>query len=520
MTTRSKLQLRIEWRGSIVKSTATSYGYIVPERVEKPIKPAVMGFLRWLIWFEYIVALLINDALMTLLAFRVAYLIRFEWTIPVFRLEAMSSQPYYSSLSIILVPIWLMIFAAFGLYRRQNLLGGTEEYALVARGTTIGMLVLIIFGFLEPEFLVARAWLLMAWGLSFIFTAIGRFILRRVIYLLRRRGFFVSLALIVGANDEGISLARQLRNWRTSGLEVIGFVDKKLKPGTVLFEDIRVLGSTSHLDEVIRDYGVEELILASSAISSHDKMLEIFQRYGVDSRVNVRMSSGLYEIITTGLTVREFAYVPLVGINKVRLTGMNRLIKYLFDYSVASLGIIVASPFMLMIAIAIKLDSPGPVIHRRRVMGVNGRQFDAFKFRTMHKNGRDILDQHPELQTELAEKHKIKRDPRVTRVGRVLRRLSLDELPQALNVLKGDMSLVGPRMISPDEIEKYEKWDINLLTVRPGLTGLWQVSGRSDISYKDRVSLDMHYIRNYSIWLDLQILWRTLPAVIQGRGAY
>ena len=515
-----ELQLRIEWRGFIVKPTASNYGYLVPERIERPIKPAVTSILRWLIWAEYILALLINDALMSLLAFRVAYLIRFEWTVPIFRLEVLPSQPYYSSLSIMLVPVWLVIFAAYGLYRRQNLLGGTEEYALVARGTTIGLLVLIIFGFLEPEFLIARAWLLMAWGFSLIFTAFGRFFLRRAVYLLRRRGFFVSPALIVGANDEGISLARQLRNWHTSGLNVIGFVDKKLKPGTVLFEDIRVLGNTSHLDDVIQAYDVEELILASSAISSHDKMLEIFQRYGVDSKVHVRMSSGLYEIITTGLTVKEFAYVPLVGINKVRLTGMNRLIKYISDYCAATLGIILAAPFLLLIAIAIKLDSPGPVFHRRRVMGVNGRQFDAFKFRTMHVNGQAVLEMHPELQSELAENHKIKRDPRVTRVGRVLRRFSLDELPQAFNVLKGEMSLVGPRMISPDEIEKYEKWDINLLTVRPGLTGLWQVSGRSDISYKDRVSLDTHYIRNYSIWLDLQILWRTLPAVIKGKGAY
>ncbi|HSF82894.1 MAG TPA: exopolysaccharide biosynthesis polyprenyl glycosylphosphotransferase, partial [Anaerolineales bacterium] len=256
------------------------------------------------------------------------------------------------------------------------------------------------------------------------------------------------------------------------------------------------------------------------AISSHDKMLEIFQRYGVNNKVNVRMSSGLYEIITTGLTVKEFAYVPLVGVNKVRLTGANRVFKYLLDYSLVIPGLICAAPFLLLIAIAIKLDSPGPVFHRRRVMGVNGRQFDAFKFRTMHVNGQDILKMHPELQSELAENHKLKKDPRVTRIGGVLRRFSLDELPQVINVLKGDMSLVGPRMISPEEIDKYEKWDINLLTIRPGLTGLWQVSGRSDISYQERVSMDMHYIRNYSVWLDMQILWRTLPAVIKGKGAY
>lgn len=503
-----------------MKPSAPGMKSLAPGKNMEKNKPVDRPIVRWLIWVEYILALLVNDALMSLLAFRLAYLVRFEIAIPIFHLEVIPFQPYYSSLSVILLPVLLLIFAAFGLYRRQNLLGGTDEYSLVARSTTIGMLILVVFGFLEPEFIIARGWLLLAWGFSFLLISLGRFLLRRVIYFLRYRGYFVSSALIVGANDEGLSLARQLRSWKTSGLNVIGFVDKKLKPGTLLFDDVRVLGSTEQLDNVVRDYDVEELILASSAISSHDKMLEIFQHYGVDSKVNVRMSSGLYEIITTGLTVREFAYVPLVGVNKVRLTGVNRLVKIMLDYLVVVPGLILISPLLLLIAILIKLGSPGPVLHRRRVMGVNGREFDAFKFRTMHCNGDDILAEHPALQEELAKTHKLKTDPRVTRVGKVIRRLSFDELPQLINILKGDMSLVGPRMISPAEIEEYEKWDINLLTVRPGLTGLWQVSGRSDVSYKERVQLDMHYIRNYSVWLDLQILWRTIPVVIKGRGAY
>ncbi len=135
-------------------------------------------------------------------------------------------------------------------------------------------------------------------------------------------------------------------------------------------------------------------------------------------------------------------------------------------------------------------------------------------------NGDDLLAAHPDLQAELAANHKLKNDPRVTRIGRILRRTSLDELPQLFNVLRREMSLVGPRMISPIEISKYNQWDMNLLTVPPGITGLWQVSGRSDISYEERVRLDMHYIRNWTIWLDLELLFQTLPAVIKGRGAY
>jgi lipopolysaccharide/colanic/teichoic acid biosynthesis glycosyltransferase len=175
---------------------------------------------------------------------------------------------------------------------------------------------------------------------------------------------------------------------------------------------------------------------------------------------------------------------------------------------------------MLLIAIAIRLDSPGPIIYRRRVMGVNRRQFDAYKFRTMHTNGDELLAAQPELQERLNKQHKLKNDPRVTRMGRFLRSSSLDELPQLFNVLRYEMSLVGPRMISPPEMKMYNHWAFNLLTVRPGITGLWQVSGRSDISYEARVRLDMHYIRNWTIWLDLHILFRTLPAIIKRRGAY
>jgi len=166
------------------------------------------------------------------------------------------------------------------------------------------------------------------------------------------------------------------------------------------------------------------------------------------------------------------------------------------------------------------LSSPGPVIHKRLVMGLNGKQFHAFKFRTMVINGDEMLDKYPELKDELARNHKLRNDPRITRIGTLLRKFSLDELPQLFNVIRREMSLVGPRMISPEEVSMYKQFDMNLLTVLPGITGVWQVSGRSDISYEERVRLDMYYIRNWSIWLDLQLLYQTIPAVLNGRGAY
>lgn len=453
-------------------------------------------------------------------AFWIAFSIRFKLSISVFQLDANPSIDFYRTLSIILIPIWLVLFVSFGLYNRRNLLGGTIEYARIFNATTAGLILVTFFSFLFPDFIIARGWLLLSWILSFFFTALGRFSFRRLIYQLRTRGYFLSSAIIIGANNEGVSLAEQLTQWKTSGLRVVGFVDEKLPSETSVYRQMRVLGSVGQLEEIIKRYDIEELILASSSITSRDCVTEIFCNYGVSSTVNVRMSSGLYEVITTGLNVKEFAYVPLVGINKVRMTGLDQLLKSLLDYSVSIPILILGFPLFALIALVIKLDSPGPVIHRRRVLGIHGREFDAFKFRTMYINGDQILDAHPELKAELAKNHKLKNDPRVTRIGNMLRKFSFDEFPQIINVLKRDMSLVGPRMISPQELGEYEKWYLNLLTVRPGITGHWQVSGRSDVSYEERVRLDMYYIRNWTIWFDLQLLLQTIPAVLRRRGAY
>jgi exopolysaccharide biosynthesis polyprenyl glycosylphosphotransferase len=484
------------------------------------INQATSSVPRHLQWRLFTASLVVSDIVMAGLAFRLAFYMRFELSLFFFYQNIRPHYSFYERLVLFLIPAWLVIFLVLGLYDRQKLLGGTKEYSQVFNGVTIGMVLLIAIGFLDPTFVFARGWLLLAWFFSFIFVSIGRFILRRIVYTLRRRGYFLTTAVIVGANNEGLSLAEQLMGWRASGFHIVGFIDKKLPPGTHLMRHLHVLGPVESLDTIIDHYQVEELILASSAISSRDKMLEIFQKYGISSDINVRMSSGLYEIITTGLTVKEFAYVPLVGVNKVRMTGVDEVLKLILDYILTLGALIVVLPLMGVISLAVKLNSAGPVLHRRRVMGVNGCQFDAFKFRTMYVNGDDLLAGRPDLRAELARNFKLKQDPRVTRVGAFLRKTSMDELPQLFNVLRREMSLVGPRIITPVEVEKYNKWDLNLMTVRPGITGLWQVSGRSDVSYEERVRLDMHYIRNWSIWLDLQILFQTIPAVIKRRGAY
>jgi lipopolysaccharide/colanic/teichoic acid biosynthesis glycosyltransferase len=199
---------------------------------------------------------------------------------------------------------------------------------------------------------------------------------------------------------------------------------------------------------------------------------------------------------------------------------IQRSLKRWIDILSAFILLILLSPFLVVISIAIRLDSSGPIIFLRRVLGVDGREFDALKFRTMIVNADEWLQDHPELWAEYQANIKLKDDPRITRVGQWLRKLSLDELPQLVNVLRGEMSLVGPRMISPDELVKYGDVAQQRLTVCPGITGLWQVSGRQDVSYDERIRLDLAYINNWSIWLDLKILLQTIPTVLGRKGAY
>jgi exopolysaccharide biosynthesis polyprenyl glycosylphosphotransferase len=465
------------------------------------------------------VGLLGLDATMLLAAFGTAYGIRFltDWSF--FRPDAAESPAFYGSLVVALLPLWLLVFLVVGLYNEHNLLGGTREYALVFNGVSAGMLLVVFASFLYPGFVVARAWLLLSWLLAFVFVAVARFWVRRLVYVLRTRGYFLSPALIVGVSDEALALAEQLVSWRTSGLHVLGFVTPGPSVGQRVFRNLYVVGGLGDLEGMIDRFRVEEIVIATSALSRAE-LVDLFRRFASRSNVQLRLSSGLFEVVTTGIEVKELAYVPLVNVHPVRLTGVDVVLKTLLDYSIAIAVCVLLSPLYLALALAVRLDSPGPILHRRRVLGLGGREFDALKFRTMYNDGEAILARHTALQDELSRSHKLRHDPRVTRVGRLLRRFSLDELPQLFNVLLGQMSVVGPRMISPAEHSEYHQWDMNLLTVRPGITGLWQVSGRSEVSYQERVQLDMSYIRNWTIWLDLQILLQTLPAVLRGRGAY
>lgn len=496
----------------------------------EPTRLAALPLSRPARRFIIVGTLLLGDTLVLLAAFALSYLVRFVW-LPH---NAPITLPVYTRILLVTVPAWLLLFAAFRLYDRYTLFGGLQEYAALFNAVTVGAVALmIVFFFRREDLLVSRGWLALAWFLALLFLLPWRFAFRRFIYSLRRRGHFLAPALVVGANAEGRALAEQLRDWSSSGLYLTGFVDPGLPANAPVPlaapagaggpsaspAVYRVLGGLSDLPRLVRERQVEEVIVAPTALT-REQLLAVFADLTPHPDLQLRLSSGLFELLTTGLRVKELAFVPLIEVNKTRITGLDAFLKGALDLLGAAFGLLVLAPLFLVLAVAIRLDSPGPAFYRRRVMGANNTQFDAFKFRTMRCDGDALLAARPDLRRELARSHKLKDDPRITRLGRFLRKTSLDELPQLANVLLGQMSLVGPRMISPPEMAEYGAWGLNLLTVKPGLTGLWQVSGRSDVSYAERVRLDMYYIRNWTLWLDLYLLLATLPAVLRKKGAY
>ncbi len=463
------------------------------------------------------IGLVLTDALALAAAFRLAYWVRFELGVTVAP-EVPADAAAYGAITVFLIPLWLVVFKLFSLYDPQSKVGGIVESSKAFNACTLATMLVVLATFVFPGFVVARMWVASLWLFSFLLVAANRFVARRVVYACRRHGYLVAPAAIVGTNEEARSLATFLSEWPTSGVLTRGFIATGSHGGDDA-EALPIVGTVDQIEAIVEQQGIEELIVAITGLG-REQLLELCER--VDPLpVQLRLSSGLYELLTTRVTVQTLGTMPLMSVQKGRLHDGKALLKRALDLAVAGLVLAVAWPVILVSAIAIRLDSAGPILYRRRVLGEGGRTFDAFKLRTMYVDGDRRLAARPDASEALRANHKLRDDPRVTRVGRWLRRSSVDELPQLVNVLLGQMSLVGPRMITADETAKYGRHRLNLGSVKPGITGLWQVSGRSDLSYDERVRIDMYYVRNYSIWLDLQILFiETLPAVLKGRGAY
>jgi len=425
--------------------------------------------------------------------------------------------------AIVGVPIvlgWVAAIALTGGYAAHVMGAGSTEYKLVVRGTMVAAGATgVVCYLMKFQFSRGLFFLLILFGMPALL--LGRFLLRRCTHALRRRGHLTSRVIVAGGRAQIDEVTRVLDRERWLGYRVVGAVVPASEVADATPHGVPVMGTTARTAAVVADTGCDIVLFAGGAVESAQQMRRAAWELA-DSPAQIMLVPGLTDVANDRVRVRPAAGLQLMELEGPRAQRATRASKRLFDLVGASVLVVLASPLLIGAAIAIRLHDGGPVFFRQQRVGRNGDLFDCYKFRSMVM-GADTMVAAVAAENKNGEDHvlfKAENDPRVTRPGRFIRRFSIDEVPQFFNVLRGEMSLVGPRPPLPGEVERYTDDVRRRLAVRPGMTGLWQVSGRSDLSWEDSVRLDLYYVDNWSIVQDVAILARTMAAVVSSRGAY
>jgi exopolysaccharide biosynthesis polyprenyl glycosylphosphotransferase len=416
----------------------------------------------------------------------------------------------------LIVAVWLCLIQAFGAYQLRHQRAGATEYkrVVMASFTTAGAVGITSY-LLKAEFPRGLYVLLFAGGTAGLVVA--RFARRRVMHAVHRSGALLTPIIVAGDSGHVDAIAKVLRREIWLGYRVVGAVTSDRTEQTPA--GLPVLGSMSDTVQVIAEHDIQTVVFAEGSFAAPADFRRMAWELE-EQDVHMIVVPALTDISAQRLDVRPVAGLPLVDVDRPQAIEAARWIKRSADILGSAVLLLLASPVMALVALAIKLEDGGPVIFRQRRVGLKGDEFDCLKFRSM------CIDAEARLAALAAQNEgagplfKLTRDPRITRVGRFIRRFSLDELPQLWNALRGDMSLVGPRPALPTEVAQYDSDTRRRLDVRPGLTGLWQVSGRSNLSWDDTVRLDLYYVDNWSMVQDLMILARTAKAVVGSSGAY
>ncbi|MEK7532642.1 MAG: sugar transferase [Patescibacteria group bacterium] len=459
------------------------------------------------------------DFLMLLLAGLTAYVVRFTATVisirpPQFAFE----QTAYLTLVAGVSAGWILIFAFSGLYRPDPNRKLANDLVRVFLACSTGLAAITVFMFFRGELFNSRFIVLAAWGFAVIFVIAGRLFMRIVRSILYRANIATKHIVVIGDDRVTEAILKTIKNRKGLGYFVRAHYPR----------------FTSHtqneIEELHAKHRIDELIFTNPK-AREEEALEIVE-FCTERHITFKYSADLFSTYVTNMDVSSIAGIPVIEMKKTRLDGWGRIIKRMVDFTLALIGAIIASPFMLLAALAIAIETGGPVIYRNERVGCKGETFNTLKFRTMHKkycigtqfkNSKEALEFEQQLIKEQNTKegplYKIKNDPRVTLVGRVLRRASIDELPQLFNVLGGSMSLVGPRPHQPREVEQYERHHKVVHDIRPGITGLAQISGRSDLSFEEEIRLDTFYMEHWSLLMDAIILLKTPFILLRKRKA-
>lgn len=422
--------------------------------------------------------------------------------------------------------IFIFLFQNNYLYKINVLLTRAPHITAIIKSFLYGTLVLILFSFVIKFSLLlsSRVFVLCFFIIGLTGVSAVRLLILKPFYMNFTKILNNSNILIIGAGKSGKLLAEKLIFENFYGIKIVGFLDDKIQKNEYVFKEITCVGKLNDLQQIVKIYGVDEIIIAIDNISYENLMGLIDKCNDLDK--SVKLTSELFNIVPEKIVTESYSGIPVVDLSPKVNRNLNYIYKRVFDYAAALFGIILLFPVFMVIAILVKLSSKGEIFFTQIRIGKGGKPFKFYKFRSMYLNEYEdvarkefMTDFIKNNKTMYENSSKIINENYVTPIGKFLRKTSLDELPQLFNVLKGDMSLVGPRPCLPYEFEAFDDWHKRRHTVLPGCTGVWQVSGRSSVSFKDSVVLDLYYINNMTPWLDLQLIFKTVPVMIFGRGA-
>jgi exopolysaccharide biosynthesis polyprenyl glycosylphosphotransferase len=486
---------------------------IAPERLAVSAQPTA-GLNNRALRALPLTALLVDVVLVSLTVFFAAY---GRNHLVLFGSGAKVSQPA-AMVALPLVIAWIVVIALRGGYDRGVFGAGIDEYKIVV-GSSLFAAAFLGIGCYLMQFELSRGFYIFAFLIGPALLATGRYVLRRSLHQARRMGALGMRTVIVGSSEHVDAVASVFQRESWLGYEVLGALTPGDEDVVVTPGGLRVLGHAEEAAGLARAYEADVVFVVGGAFEHPMAMRNLVWELESDS-VQVIMAPGVTDVSSERIRVRPVAGLPLVHLDRPRSQDALRWAKRSFDIVGSALLIAVTSPLMLWTAWQIRRFDGGPVMFRQVRVGCDGGYFTCLKFRSMVVNAEAVLAELHEQTGYEEGLFKMQHDPRITKPGHWIRRFSIDELPQLFNVLRGDMSLVGPRPPLPTEVDRYTIMQSRRLRVRPGLTGLWQVSGRSDLSWAESIRLDLYYVDNWSMIQDLVILGRTVGAVLSSRGAY
>jgi len=468
----------------------------------------------------YGTSLLISDIVFLALAFYLSYYLRFHTGVLAEINKTYIIEKNYILYSVIFILSAIFIFFLFNLYDRDKIYKGSGYYSKLLKGVSINIVAIILVGYMLDLFTFSRKWILLLYLFSFVLLYLSRFLIEAITQKVIKTLNIRSKTVIIGIGENARRIEDSLRKYSLDDYVILGHIDKKQRilKNKEYCKDFTILGCLEDLKAILDRNNIQRVIMSSPEYKYYE-ILEILESLkGLD--VTTLIFPGFFEFSLKRLSVREIGGVPLMQVTNVGFFGINLFLKNLIDYVLGCILFVFFIPIYLVTAILIKFDSKGPVFFMQKRMTKDCREFYMYKFRTMYIDAEERLGDLIEYNEADGPLFKMRNDPRVTRVGKLLRKFSIDELPQIINVLKGELSLVGPRPPLPVEVEKYNEWELRRMGVKQGCTGLWQISGRSELSFEEMARLDLYYIQNWSIELDIKIILKTIPVMLLGKGAY